>query len=806
MSRSGWTLAAVFGVVVTIGVAWIVSRESEPARGRSPSTRGEVPAERRDASTGSRPADATASSANPAPSTAAAREISGIVRDDETGEGIAGATVRREGSSESATTDRFGRFRLAVITNNGGALVAEHPDFAPGRAGVDAAALTSDVELRLTPALTMSGRVVDAASGSGIEGAAIYFYRAATSAGAQSKSEADGGYRMRGVPLKPPPEPNEVRVEITGWELDRDALAQAMRDRAPESRVLSLDLPMRARASLEGRVIEPDGSPAVGAFVFPWLTPEGSWVVERSGRTARRVHGYDTIAECLARAGESGRFRIDDVPAGVSLTILANLEPFGDGRLTGVFLAPAEHRDGVELVLEPGSTIDGNVRSDAGALVGGAALTAYRVESATREVPVAEVASDTAGAFRIAGLAAGEWSVATSAKGFPPPDRTRVTLRAGETARIAIRLSSADVAISGRVTDSKQQPIAGARVVVVPENTSNGSVFVPVEVETDADGRYRAGGLESRKTFTVEVNGPPNGLRFAPASRRGVNTGSDDVDFLLHRAAIIRGTIRGLDPMPSWISVEARIPDPAKSSRALFARAGRLDGSRFEVADVMEGTYEVSATLADHRRVQRDDVHVAEGETVEGIDLAFGGGNAIRGRVIDVADRGIADADVILALLDAQGVPIDGSMHRTTTGPDGTFRFGDLAHGRYSIVASDAAHAPALQSSLVIPRDLDADDIILRLTQGGFIDGTVVDADTGRWVVGAHVGAVLEGERFPLTATTTSEGRFRIRVPAGRYVVVAMRGDDEATEGTTCEVQVNDGTEAHVTLSVRHGT
>jgi hypothetical protein len=62
--------------------------------------------------------------------------------------------------------------------------------------------------------------------------------------------------------------------------------------------------------------------------------------------------------------------------------------------------------------------------------------------------------------------------------------------------------------------------------------------------------------------------------------------------------------------------------------------------------------------------------------------VEIAGGAALRGTVRAFAGRPVDDARV--TLLDAAG----NTVATLTTGPDGTFRFADLASGAYTLIAS----------------------------------------------------------------------------------------------------------------------
>jgi hypothetical protein len=290
-------------------------------------------------------------------------------------------------------------------------------------------------------------------------------------------------------------------------------------------------------------------------------------------------------------------------------------------------------------------------------------------------------------------------------------------------------------------------------------------------------------------------------VRFAGASRHGVRIG-EDASFVLHRSGTIRGAIRGLDPLPSWIAIEARIPDPTVPSRASFSRSAAAKADRYEILDLDAGRYEVRAMLADGRRSQPVEVQLAEGEVADGVDVSFGGAG-IHGKVVDSDLRAVAGAEVQWVKLDSDDLPIDSTIRRTTTDAEGLFAFRDVEGGQYAFAASDATHAPAV-GHRAVTASIEPSPLVLKLTEGGTVAGSVLDAEDGTPIVGAHVAAILQSERFPLVAVTDSEGRFRIRAPAGTFAVTAILGNGQPAAGETCEVQ--ERAETSVVLRLRRGT
>ena len=98
------------------------------------------------------------------------------------------------------------------------------------------------------------------------------------------------------------------------------------------------------------------------------------------------------------------------------------------------------------------------------------------------------------------------------------------------------------------------------------------------------------------------------------------------------------------------------------------------------ITELIAGEYTLAASSAAFRPAAVPVTVKAARETRQDIELA--GGAALRGTVRTGGGRPVEDARV--TLLDAAGNVVD----TLTTGPDGTFRFTDLASGEYTVIAA----------------------------------------------------------------------------------------------------------------------
>ena len=119
----------------------------------------------------------------------------------------------------------------------------------------------------------------------------------------------------------------------------------------------------------------------------------------------------------------------------------------------------------------------------------------------------------------------------------------------------------------------------------------------------------------------------------------------------------------------------------------------------------------------------------------------------------------------------------------TTTDKKGTFTFGGIGQGKYTMRAS-------FEKLVSIPFNQLIDDgtgwlppFRLPLETGGFVEGRVVD-DTGRPLAGAPVEVIAApSDDLPEATKASATGQFKVGpLPPGRYQVLARVPDHVMTE------------------------
>ncbi|MEU1176989.1 DHA2 family efflux MFS transporter permease subunit [Streptomyces sp. NPDC005820] len=149
-----------------------------------------------------------------------------------------------------------------------------------------------------------------------------------------------------------------------------------------------------------------------------------------------------------------------------------------------------------------------------------------------------------------------------------------------------------------------------------------------------------------------------------------------ELDVLLGGAGRLTGTVVTADgtAVPDAVVTLANAHGEVVAS----TRSDRVGD--YTVTGLIAGAYTLAASAPAFRPSALPVTVTASLETRQDIELA--GGSVVRGTVRDDTGRPVVDARV--TLLDAAGAVLD----TLTTGPDGTFRFVDLASGEYTVIAT----------------------------------------------------------------------------------------------------------------------
>jgi protocatechuate 3,4-dioxygenase beta subunit len=664
------------------------------------------------------------------------RILRGTVLDRATGRPIPGSLVAAEDRPHPfATADPQGRFALAVPFGGAAGLRAAAPGYLPAAAVVREGE-RSNLRVSLDRLREALGAVVDPA-GRPVAGADVHLVPSDLSAdGAGLLATTSSAGRFRIERLAPGSYDLEARAHGFAPATVRGILVSAGGRGPAGLGTVVLD----PQAWVEGFVVDPDGRPVPGARVLPAPTDasqpprdvgeiltaaDGSFqvpgfragerltlrvaregyaprtvsgievpppeplevVLEPAGRIAgtvvdesgRPVEGATVVIrepEAVlpgipggrlvggARADTEGRFAAEGLPPG-----RFRLQVAGTGYVSaeaGPFeLAAGEAREGVEVVLRRGAALEGRITGPTGEPVAGADV---RIVPHGGERGAAPARSDGEGRYRLEGIAEGRRKLHVSHPGFLPAEREADV--ASGTSRLDFRLETG-VEIAGRViSGASSSPVPGAEVRLLPMEVRR-----PTPVKTarsDPEGGFRFAGVPpGRYRLTAEKEGASGGH-----AELQVGAGpAAPVEIRLQPGATLRGRLLGLSPR-DLAQVELRAVDAAG-----LARRGRVDfQGGYEISDVPPGLWTVVAQPGPSRAAVTGQVAVEPGQTEATLDLAFGAGYTLAGRVLDAAGAPVPRTPVTV---------LGPGMAHAITAEDGTFRIDGLEAGTYVVRADD---------------------------------------------------------------------------------------------------------------------
>ncbi|HEU4395448.1 MAG TPA: sigma-70 family RNA polymerase sigma factor [Planctomycetota bacterium] len=678
--------------------------------------------------------------------------VRGRVLDDATGEPVASARVFAWATADATVTavattgadgtfafDDFPPWSLIPLTVDapGYLCYPDAPGYAVERVAVRLSAGTVvEKEIRLRRGRALRGRIT------GPEGAPIAGVRVSVPVTPQrlasANSGADGAYGLEGLP----PGAASVRVVAKGWILAEGAGdGAASVDLAAEGESVR-DFVLARAPSVEGRVVDGEGSPVAGARVEVRPGGQGSVFTAADGTfLATAAPGSDRTVAASASAGRRG----------VSA-------PFTLERNRGI--------TGIDVRLQAGVGISGTLRREDGGRLEGAEL---RLVDAvpdpadpwnfdSRAGAADRVPLDDAGGFRIEGLPPGKRTLIGVADGCAPTTLVLGDLASGTMREGVELLLRTGAPLEGRVSDPEGGPVPGARVrVFIEDRWRSGKLDSRVAAVTDDEGRFRCGPLplEVHRVLVTargfqdgSVSASPGGERVALSLERTLAIGGVVLDADTGRpvAGVTVAAVPSSEAGPYWSG-------PNVSTGA--------DGA-FRIEGVTAGSWTVRAcvdwTGSDYIET------LTRGVAAGTLDLRIEArkGLAIAGRVVG-PEGGLPPAQPRAAVRrkTAEGELRDPGRSGWVKA-DGSFRIGGLSPGEYELSIDDGSGI----GKQVFPRTVlpsvaaGTTDLVVKVVPGLRIAGRVVlenvGPPSGEW----NVQVVPTGGGIVLFATTKPDGSF----------------------------------------------
>ena len=403
------------------------------------------------------------------------RRVRGQVVDAE-GQPVAGVRLRLDairssvGYDTSASVDGFsgsdGRFSLPEpppspypMTETQLVLNGRHASGA-GRVGPIATPQVGeswpDITLALHPLIAFEGRVSDSTGGA-VAGATVEVTERVEAMGTSRevsptkrsvRTRDDGSFRVVGVM------PGTVQVRVAKRGYSRESLEWVLSVNGARA-----DFVLESGRSLEGTVVDSEGTPIVGAVVVAQKAAAG----ENNGLSPfeRRLARLRGLGVSWAVTAARGRFELDSLPDEAVILVARRA-----GYEAAEVQVESEFED-VNLVLERFSAVYGRVTS------GGVPVRVFEVDVIDRQAGASEEEWKASrgrldfqhpdGTYLYDGLVPGKYRLLADAEGYAP-FRQEFSVSANEATRIDVELRRGEV-YRGVVLDLEtNEPIAGAQV------------------------------------------------------------------------------------------------------------------------------------------------------------------------------------------------------------------------------------------------------------------------------------------------------------------------------------------------------
>jgi beta-lactamase regulating signal transducer with metallopeptidase domain len=364
-------------------------------------------------------------------------------------------------------------------------------------------------------------------------------------------------------------------------------------------------------------------------------------------------------------------------------------------------------------------------------------------------------------------------------------------LTASESAAQKPASSNATLAIAGVCLDSNEQPLSGVDVHLVqrlpPDNR-----FDRRNVRTAADGRFRFEGVppfenqRGRREYLVVAR--KGGLSTATHDVRNITDVGDDFKLKLGPGASLKGQVTDSDGKPlAGVTVWMPWNDPpipgVLSDRTDAQGHYEIDGLGAWPAKNLEVRDPKTGQIIGYHNVFIRVALPGYGKTLafyhavpDTVNVVLAREGVIEGRVVDsVTGKPGAQIRVRCQGTDPTN-PMDGG--EATTDDLGRYRIEGLLAGAYNVRpdTNDDRTVIALDSLAVHPgKTTHAPD--LKLIKGGFLEGKLVDAATGKAIsknakgrnlrIGMHGPARPKSGANVQSVLVDDDGKFRIRVAPG---------------------------------------
>jgi len=365
--------------------------------------------------------------------------------------------------------------------------------------------------------------------------------------------------------------------------------------------------------------------------------------------------------------------------------------------------------------------------------------------------------------------------------------------------------------LAGRVVDMEGKPVDGATVRVEPAALERmREVLRQQPARTDAKGAFAFEGLQAGDTYRVSAT--KKGFSKAGAGPFPIKAGTvkEDLELKLDASAALRVRLLEQDGKPVvalevavYPDSDARGPRGGSSNDVPDDQIAAEGEGRFRISGLPAGKAALELLPDGFASIERKDLKLEPGKTLDLGTLTVREGRTLRGRVLDGAGAPVEGATV-------RGFWMaDGRFksRQVQSGGDGRFRMSGLSEGALqTLMVSAKGFAQKMENGVATDQEAE-----VTLERAGAIVGRVLLEDT-RDPVPAKVEATPEakaetmsGMRFQFGFNedeyADASGNFRVEdLAPGKYTLIATLPGKAPARVTGLEVRSEDVADAGTVL------
>ncbi|MBI5760356.1 MAG: carboxypeptidase regulatory-like domain-containing protein, partial [Planctomycetales bacterium] len=492
---------------------------------------------------------------------------------------------------------------------------------------VSVTAGTSDVtgvNLLVTPAATISGRVLLAVGGAPVADAAVMAYLAGGTSFVAT-TQGDGTYTIPNVPA------GTYTVQAGESSYVRSMVSNILVGAG--AKVQNVNLAIEVAGKISGKVNGPSGV-LTGATVS--------------------VYGADGVPIGSGSVSSAtGDYTIGGLPAG-QFTVQASANGFAPAYLPNVSISAGVTLTNQNLTLSAGGSASGIVNS----LASGTAVVAAVIVASKAGVDMAVTNSDTDGSFSLPNLAPGSYTFTAFLPGFASTT-VNASVVANQTTNLGTLNMATSASVSGTVVrTSNSTGVGGLRVTAWTGGLAVG------EAITDSNGGFAMNDL-AFGTYLVTVGGEGQSIIASSSAILSSGTPAATSNFSLPIVGSITGTVFESNGVTPVTSAAVTLVSGATQLTSTITGA---DG-RYQFYLTAPGTYGVQAVSTGAAFGSQNNLVIASGTDLTAINLVAG--TAVVTGTIRNAATGQTVADGFLHI---SGTGING-IRTIVADTNGQYRF-----------------------------------------------------------------------------------------------------------------------------------